>query len=149
MAGQRRARGCRAPGPRRKRSTRQSPSGPLSRRPASADSLFVRQQVLLKTDARPAPFRTKEGRRADIMIGDPRTTLTGTHRFRIECTRPPLGDEETLVWDAVGAEWDVPVGQVEVPLAAPYTVDDADARTGDSRRDRSRDHHRRDRKSVV
>ncbi|MCC3653728.1 DUF2207 domain-containing protein [Streptomyces sp. S07_1.15] len=78
--------------------------------------------VAVTMDGETVPFRVKEGRRADIVIGDPEAMLTGTHRFRIEYTLPHLGTEETLAWDAVGAEWNVPVGRAEVHLAAPRTV---------------------------
>jgi len=81
------------------------------------------RDVSVTMDGAKVPFRVDQSRRsARIVIGDPAATVAGTHRYRIEYTLPLLGDEEWLAWDAVGTEWQVPIGQVEVHLAAPYAM---------------------------
>jgi uncharacterized membrane protein YgcG len=78
--------------------------------------------VAVTADGEPVPYRVEDGLDARIVIGDPDATVTGTHRYRIEYTLPRLGDEEWLAWDAVGTEWDVPVGHVDVHLTAPFAL---------------------------
>ncbi|TCO34545.1 putative membrane protein DUF2207 [Kribbella steppae] len=86
------------------------------------DSRGDLRDVSVTMDGAKVPFRVDQGRRARIVIGDPAATVTGTHRYRIEYTLPRLGDGEWLAWDAVGTEWEVPIGQVQVHLAAPYAM---------------------------
>ena len=58
-----------------------------------------------------------------IRIGDPDRTISGRHRYEIRydvrgaINRFPQHDE--LYWNAIGAEWDVPVGSATVVVRAP------------------------------
>ncbi|GAB2990266.1 hypothetical protein GCM10023080_065040 [Streptomyces pseudoechinosporeus] len=79
-------------------------------------------EVSVTADGEPVPYSVEDGLDARIVIGDPDATVTGTHRYRIEYTLPRLGDEEWLAWDAVGTNWDVPVGHVDVHLAVPFAL---------------------------
>ncbi|MBA2951136.1 DUF2207 domain-containing protein [Streptomyces himalayensis] len=79
-------------------------------------------KVSVTADGEPVPYRVEDRAGTRIVIGDPDTTVTGTHRYRIEYTLPHLGDEEWLAWDAVGTKWDVPVGHVDVHLAVPFAL---------------------------
>ncbi|MGI5192907.1 DUF2207 domain-containing protein [Streptomyces sp. CA-288835] len=80
-------------------------------------------QVSVTADGEPVPYRVEDTVGTQIVIGDPDATVTGTHRYRIEYTLPRLGDEGWLAWDAVGTDWDVPVGHVDVHLAVPYALE--------------------------
>lgn len=80
-------------------------------------------EVSVTADGEPVPYRVEDTVGTQIVIGDPDATVTGTHRYRIEYTLPRLGDEEQLAWDAVGTQWDVPVGHVDVHLAVPYALE--------------------------
>jgi hypothetical protein len=86
------------------------------------DSQGEMRDVSVTMDGAEVPFRVDQSRLARIVIGDPAATVTGAHRYRIEYTLPRLGDREWLAWDAVGTEWEVPIEQVEVHLAAPYAM---------------------------
>jgi hypothetical protein len=56
-----------------------------------------------------------------LKIGDPATTITGRHRYRIDYVHPGLlSATDHLAWDAVGTGWTVPVQQTEVHLVAPW-----------------------------
>ncbi|MYQ37495.1 Predicted membrane protein (DUF2207) [Streptomyces sp. LamerLS-316] len=79
--------------------------------------------VTVTVDGAPVPHRVEDDLDERIVIGDADTTVTGVHRYRIAYTLPRLGDEEWLAWDAVGTRWDVPVGHVDVHLAAPFALD--------------------------
>ncbi|NGO45454.1 DUF2207 domain-containing protein [Streptomyces sp. YC419] len=79
-------------------------------------------KVSVTSDGEPVPYRVEDGLNTRIVIGDPDATVTGTHRYRIEYTLPQLGDEGRLAWDAVGTNWDVPVGHVDVHLAVPFAL---------------------------
>jgi hypothetical protein len=99
------------------------------------DSRGDLRDVSVTMDGAKVPFRVTQSRLARIVVGDPAATVTGTHRYRIEYTLPRLGDGKWLAWDAVGTEWEVPIGQVEVHLAAPYAMTSVDCVAGSVRSD--------------
>ena len=59
-----------------------------------------------------------------LKIGDPNTTITGRHRYRIDYALPRSellpNDDETVEWDAVGTAWEVPIGRAEIHIVAPW-----------------------------
>jgi len=59
-----------------------------------------------------------------IRVGDPNRTVTGRHRYRIEYPLGGVAPGGVLAWDAVGTGWTVPIGAVEVHVAAPFEFRD-------------------------
>ncbi|MGC4943014.1 DUF2207 domain-containing protein [Kribbella sp. DT2] len=78
--------------------------------------------VSITMDGAPVPFRVSGTLRTEMVIGDPASTVTGAHRYRIEYTLRTLGNLERLAWDAVGTEWEVPIRKVEIHVATPYAL---------------------------
>ncbi|GAB3821157.1 DUF2207 domain-containing protein [Kribbella italica] len=78
--------------------------------------------VSVTMDGAKVPFRASGTLLTELVIGDPASTVTGTHRYRIEYTLRTLGNLERLAWDAVGTEWEVPIRQVEVHVVTPYAL---------------------------
>jgi len=73
----------------------------------------------------PAAYEVEniEGGKTRIKIGDPDVTVSGGHRYTIVYT---LGaamngfpDHDELYWNAIGAEWSVPIDQGTVEVRAP------------------------------
>jgi hypothetical protein len=58
-----------------------------------------------------------------IQVGDPDTEVTGRHTYvltyRVAGVADPGDDGDRLAWNAVGADWEVPVDRAEVRLAGP------------------------------
>jgi hypothetical protein len=66
-----------------------------------------------------------------LKIGDPNTTITGRHRYKIEYGHRGLIDAtDHLAWDAVGTGWTVDVGQSEVHVVAPWQFEDVGCSSG-------------------
>ena len=65
-----------------------------------------------------------------LRIGDPATTITGRHRYRIEYGLPGLAPDGQLAWDAVGTAWTVDVSVSEVHVVAPWRFEDLRCDTG-------------------
>ncbi|MEI8411814.1 MULTISPECIES: DUF2207 domain-containing protein [unclassified Kribbella] len=80
------------------------------------------RDVSITMDGAEVPFRLNGSLVTEMVIGDPASTVTGTHRYRIEYTLRTLGNLERLAWDAVGTEWEVPIRRVEVHVATPYAL---------------------------
>ena len=61
-----------------------------------------------------------------IKIGDPYQTVTGVNRYIISyLVRGALNgfaDHDELYWNAVGDQWDVPIGRATVRVSAPAAV---------------------------
>jgi uncharacterized protein (TIGR04222 family) len=64
-----------------------------------------------------------------IRIGDPDRTITGRHTYelvyRVEGALNGFADHDELYWNAVGAEWSVPIGSADAAVEAPANVLDA------------------------
>ena len=70
-----------------------------------------------------------------LKIGDPNTNVTGRHRYRLDYALPRaalLDETDRLAWDAVGTEWEVPVGVAEVHVVAPWRLTAATCSAGDA-----------------
>jgi hypothetical protein len=61
-----------------------------------------------------------------IRIGDPDQTITGEHDYRIvyrvEGTLNGFADHDELYWNAIGPQWEVPIGQASVTVSAPAPI---------------------------
>lgn len=63
-----------------------------------------------------------------IKIGDPDETVSGEHRYtivyRIEAAMNGFPDHDELYWNAIGAEWSVPILRADVRVKAPASITD-------------------------
>jgi hypothetical protein len=79
------------------------------------------------TDA-PSDYQVEQvdGGRTRIRIGDPDNTVTGSHRYtityRVDEALNGFGDHDELYWNAIGAEWSVPISNAAVTVGAPGTI---------------------------
>jgi Predicted membrane protein (DUF2207) len=90
--------------------------------------------VTVESDAPDAVEATEETRQAmdgtpvggaNFRIGDPDTTVSGRHRYRIGYELPDVRRGDTVDWEAVGAAWEVGMDEVEVHLVMPFELEDA------------------------
>src|SRR3546814_17752450 len=60
----------------------------------------------------------------ELRIGDADTTFTGRHRYQLRYgfEQGIISDGDVIAWDAVGTGWDVPIGQSEVHIVAPFEL---------------------------
>jgi hypothetical protein len=59
-----------------------------------------------------------------IRIGNPDITITGRHRYTIEYGLDTVVSGDQVAWNAIGTEWGVPIGEVEIHLLAPFELGD-------------------------
>ncbi|MGH9267121.1 MAG: DUF2207 domain-containing protein, partial [Acidimicrobiales bacterium] len=68
----------------------------------------------------------REGSIARVRIGDPDRTISGAHsytiRYRVERALNGFDDHDELYWNAVGAQWAVPIGRATAEVGAPAAV---------------------------
>jgi len=61
-----------------------------------------------------------------IRIGDPDRTISGRHDYtivyRVEGTLNGFADHDELYWNAVGAQWEVPIERASVRVSAPAAI---------------------------
>ena len=67
---------------------------------------------------------------AHIRIGDPSTTVSGRHRYRIEYPLPAVVEGSVVDWDAVGSAWEVPIEEAELHVVAPFELERPDCFVG-------------------
>ncbi len=65
---------------------------------------------------------TDLGGRKKIKIGNPNKTISGRHRYEISYTLLNLAPGRRLAFDAVGAEWEVPIQEATIDVATPWTA---------------------------
>jgi uncharacterized protein (TIGR04222 family) len=69
-----------------------------------------------------------------IKIGDPDRTTTGTHtyviRYRVDAALNGFPDHVELYWNAIGDEWDVPIGGASATVRAPAPIQGIACYTG-------------------
>ncbi len=85
------------------------------------------QSVTDEHGARLGTKVTREGPNLKIRIGDPDSTVTGEHEYRITY-RVRRGllyfeDHDEVYWNATGTEWPVPIGDVLARVILPPGVD--------------------------
>src|SRR5918994_1200946 len=59
-----------------------------------------------------------------LRIGDPGTTVSGRHRYRIEYPLDGVARGTVLDWEAVGTAWEVGIGEAEIHVVAPFELRD-------------------------
>jgi hypothetical protein len=61
-----------------------------------------------------------------IRIGDPDRTISGRHdytiAYRVEGTLNGFADHDELYWNAIGTQWQVPIGHASVKVSAPAAI---------------------------
>ena len=61
-----------------------------------------------------------------IRIGDPDTTITGRHTYeivyRVMGAMNGFADHDELFWNAIGDQWDQPIGEMNVRVSGPTDV---------------------------
>jgi uncharacterized membrane protein YgcG len=66
------------------------------------------------------------GSTVGIRIGDPNRTVTGVHAYwltyQVRGSLNRFADHDELYWNAVGNQWDVPIGRASVRVSAPVAV---------------------------
>jgi hypothetical protein len=68
-----------------------------------------------------SPFTFDDGRRGlKLKIGDPDVTISGRHRYRLSYGLQALAPAGNLDWDPIGTDFEVPIGQTEVHVVAPW-----------------------------
>lgn len=70
---------------------------------------------------------TRDGRKLNIKIGDPNSTITGVHQYVITYTVSGaltyFSDHDELYWNATGNDWIVPILSAGVAVNFPETVE--------------------------
>jgi predicted membrane protein DUF2207 len=76
------------------------------------------------------------GATVTIKIGDPGQTVTGVHTYRltylVRSGMDGYADHDELYWDAIGGQWDVPIGHATVRVTTPAAPTRAACWTGPS-----------------
>ncbi len=69
-----------------------------------------------------------------IKIGDPDRTITGEHTYdivyRVRGAMNAFADHDELVWNAVGADWSVPIDKASATVHAPADITQVGCNTG-------------------
>ena len=69
-----------------------------------------------------------------IRIGDPDRTITGAHTYtiayRMEAALNGFPDHDELYWNAIGPQWEVPIDEAGVTVAAPAGIQQVACFTG-------------------
>src|SRR5262249_36759523 len=82
--------------------------------------LSANAQVAVSSATAPSDMVVEDGRSATrIRVGDPARTITGRHRYKIAYSLDGVAPGGRLAWDAVGTEWPVGIGNVEIHVVAP------------------------------
>jgi hypothetical protein len=83
-------------------------------------------QVAVSSATAPSDMTLEDlGYAERIRIGDPGRTITGRHRYKIAYPLDNVAPEGRLAWDAVGTQWPVGVGNIEVHVVAPFEFEGA------------------------
>ena len=61
---------------------------------------------------------------AEIRIGDPNIEISGPHRYNLEYSLTPIVADDRFSWNAVGDEWEVGIGDVEIHILAGHELID-------------------------
>jgi hypothetical protein len=78
-------------------------------------------QVAVSSATAPSDMTLENmGSAVRIRIGDPSRTISGRHRYKIAYPLDDVAPQGRLAWDAVGTQWPVGIGNVEVHVVAPF-----------------------------
>jgi uncharacterized membrane protein YgcG len=91
------------------------------------DRIFAVDVRSVRSPDAPGQYTVEDnGSSVRIRIGDPGLTVTGEHMYIITyLVRGGLNgfaDHDELYWNAVGNQWDVPIGRADVQVTAPAAV---------------------------
>jgi hypothetical protein len=67
---------------------------------------------------------------ASIRIGDPNTTVSGRHTYTLGYPLPGVVTGQRFAWNAVGTDWDVPIGPTEIHVIGPFELTDVTCSRG-------------------
>jgi uncharacterized protein (TIGR04222 family) len=93
-----------------------------------SDRVYPIDRVSVRASAgTPAGFEIlHEGNLFRIKVGDPNTTITGTHTYtiayRLRGALNAFSDHDELYWNATGNQWPVPIEQATVRVFAPTDI---------------------------
>ncbi|MGZ4274834.1 MAG: DUF2207 family protein [Solirubrobacteraceae bacterium] len=83
-------------------------------------------QVAVSSATAPSDMTLEYGSSAvRIRIGDPSRTITDRHRYKIAYSLGDVAPGGRLAWDAVGTQWPVGIGNIEVHVVAPFAFEGA------------------------
>ncbi|MGF1595700.1 MAG: DUF2207 domain-containing protein [Acidimicrobiales bacterium] len=105
--------------------------GPSSRHGIFRDvpDLELGSPVTVSSPTAPDQADVTPGSPTRIRIGDPDRTVSGRHRYEIAYALD-VTEGDQVGWDAVGAQWEVGIDNVEVHLLAPAELTDVRCSTG-------------------
>jgi uncharacterized membrane protein YgcG len=91
------------------------------------DRVYPVTVLSVRSPDAPAQYAvSNDGSSVTIRIGDPSRTITGQHTYQITyLIRGALNgfaDHDELYWNAIGGQWDVPIGRAVVRVTVPGTV---------------------------
>jgi len=79
-----------------------------------------------------SPFTFDDGRQGiKLKIGDPNTTISGRHRYRLGYRLDGLAADGQLDWDPIGTDFEVPIDGTEVHVVAPWRFEDTSCFVGE------------------
>jgi hypothetical protein len=81
--------------------------------------------VAVESDDAPDEFVVETAPNGDtrLRIGDPDTTISGEHRYRITYDLPGVVQGGTLDWETFGYRWEVDTDQAEAHVLAPFELE--------------------------
>jgi uncharacterized membrane protein YgcG len=83
-------------------------------------------QVTSPSDAPTNVDRSSSGGTTTLRIGDPDETVSGRQdyiiSYTVDAALNAFADHDELYWNAIGAEWDVPIAEASVVVRAPQPV---------------------------
>jgi uncharacterized membrane protein YgcG len=85
-------------------------------------------EVDVTMDGEPVPYEIEpyggDDDETRVRIGDPDSTVSGLHRYRIVYRLSDVAHDGRLAWNAVGTGWYVELRDIEIQVTAPYALDD-------------------------
>jgi uncharacterized membrane protein YgcG len=93
-----------------------------------SDRVYPIDRVAVSASAgTPAGFEIRhEGNLFRIRVGDPNTTVTGSHgytiSYRVRGALNAFSDHDELYWNATGNEWPVPIERAKVRVFSPADI---------------------------
>jgi hypothetical protein len=74
---------------------------------------------------------------AQIRIGDATKVVHGRHRYVLDYVLTTLDRGTSILWNAVGTGWTLPIQQTDIHVVAPFAFVQPDCQTGTARHHRS------------
>lgn len=90
-------------------------------------------EVAVRSASAPAEVQVSDGYGGtELRIGDPDQTVTGRHRYVIEYRLTGVVVDDKLALDAIGTEWEAPIGDATITLTAPYQLRNPSCHQGET-----------------